>query len=93
MASFTESIRGGVFLVINTIVIAIFTLIGGPLWGYLSKYISDFDFSKSPLDPSMVQSVPGTFFGLLLILEIVLVVNLFYRLFVKTSYATGEEVF
>lgn len=92
MATTSELSSGGIFLVANTIVIAVCSVVGGPIFGTLIKFVSTYSYAAdNPLKPELVQWIPGFFFTLLLILEIVLIVRLAYIVVSKTSYQGEQE--
>jgi|WetSurMetagenome_2_1015567.scaffolds.fasta_scaffold510583_2 hypothetical protein len=90
MATTHELLQAGVFLVANTIAIAVCVVAGGPIFGILTNYVSTFSYAaNNPLSPTLVQWIPGFFFGMLLILEIILIIRLGYVVVSATDY-TGE---
>jgi hypothetical protein len=91
MASTMEMLRAGVFLVGNTIAIGVFTLAGGPIFGYLSSYVSSFTYAvNNPISPTLVQWIPGFFFLMLLVIEITLIIRLAYVVVSKTDSGDTE---
>jgi Ca2+/Na+ antiporter len=92
MASTSELLSAGIFLVANTLVIAVCSVVGGPIFGSLTSFVSSFSYAaNSPLKPQIVQWIPGFFFTLLLILEIVLIIRLAYVVVSKTNYQGEQE--
>ena len=92
MASTSELLVAGMFLLVNTIVIAIYVLIGGPLFGSIFSWISLQKFAPDSLmNPTMIQWIPSFFFGFLLVLEIVLIVRLAFVVVSKTDYQGNVE--
>jgi hypothetical protein len=92
MATTYELLQAGVFLVANTIAIAVCVIAGGPIFGILTNYVSTFNYAaNNPLSPTLVQWIPGFFFGMLLILEIILIIRLGYVVVNKTDYPGETE--
>jgi hypothetical protein len=92
MASTMELLSAGIFLLVNTMVIGACALIGGPLFGILSGFVSNYEYAaNNPLPPSLVQWIPGFFFTMLLIIEIVLIIRLAYVVVSKTDYQGSQE--
>jgi hypothetical protein len=92
MASTRELLQAGIFLAANTMVVAIFIVAGGPIFGSLSSFVSGYSYAaNNPLKPELVQWIPGFFFTLLLIVEILLIIRLAYVLVSKTDYSGEQE--
>ena len=92
MASTMELLSAGIFLVVNTMVLGACALIGGPVFGILSKFVSEYSYApNNPLPPSLIQWIPGFFFTLLIVIEIVLIIRLAYVVVSKTDYQTGGQ--
>jgi hypothetical protein len=92
MASTSEMLRAGLFLLVNTMVIGACLIVGGPLFGALSTFVSNFHYAENtPLPPTLVQWIPGFFFTMLLVLELFLVIRLAYVVISKTDYQGGTE--
>jgi hypothetical protein len=92
MASTMELFRGGMFLLVNTIVIGCCILIGGPIFGALTSFISTYALPENqPLRATMIQWIPGFFFTLLIVLEIFLIIRLGYIVVSKTDYGGSTE--
>lgn len=90
MASTMELLRGGVYLIGNTLAIAVAILAGGPIFGSLTSFLSTYSYApNNPLPATLVQWIPGFFFIFMIILEIVLIIRLAYILVNKTDYQTG----
>jgi len=92
MASTSELLSAGIFLIVNTMVIAAAVIMGGPVFGFLMDFVSNYNYaSNNPLPPSMIQWIPGFFFMMLLVLEIALVIRLGYVVVSKTDYQGETE--
>lgn len=92
MASTSEMLFAGIFLIVNTVVIGAFALIGGPIFGALTNFISTFPFAAdSPLKPTLIQWIPGFFFMFLVVVEIALIIRLGYVVVSKTDYQGEVE--
>ena len=92
MASTMELLSAGIFLIVNTMVIGACALIGGPVFGILTGFVSNYNYTaNNPLNPAMVQWIPGFFFTMLLVIEIILIVRLAYVVVSKTDYQGAQE--
>lgn len=92
MASTSEMLFAGLFLVVNTVVIGTFILLGGPVFGFLSDYVSNYNYAAgNPLSPTLVQWIPGFFFTMLIIIELALIIRLAYVVVSKTDYQGEVE--
>jgi hypothetical protein len=92
MATSGDMLLAGIFLLVNTVVIGLYDLIGGPLFANLYSFLSKANVpASSGISPSIVQWVPGFFFMSLLILEIVLVIRLGYVVVSRTNYQGETE--
>jgi hypothetical protein len=93
MATTAEMFIAGMFLLVNTIFIGIYTLVGGPLFGTLFTYLSVNPPSGATgaISVASLQWVPGFFFTALLILEVVFVIRLGYVVVSKTDYQGETE--
>lgn len=93
MATTAEMFIAGMYLLINTIFIGIYTLIGGPLFGTLFTYlsVSPPGAATAPISVASLQWIPSFFFTALLILEIVLIIRLGYVVVSKTDYQGETE--
>ena len=92
MASTSELLSAGIFLIVNTIVIGAASLMGGPVFGYLTTFVSKYPYAaNNPLPPSLVQWIPGFFFLMLLILELALIIRLAFVVVSKTDYQGETE--
>jgi hypothetical protein len=92
MATTSELLHAGVFLIANTLAIAVCVVAGGPIFGVLTNFVSTFSYApNNPLSPSLVQWIPGFFFGMLLILELVLIIRLGYVVVNKVDYQGEVE--
>jgi hypothetical protein len=92
MASTHQLLSAGILLVINTIAIATYSLAGGPIFGSLTNFLSTYAYpANNPLSPSLVQWIPGFFYGMLLLIEIILIVRLGYVVVSKTDYQGETE--
>lgn len=90
MASTSELLKAGIFLLVNTLAIGAFTLMGGPVFGFLMDFVSNYSYAaNNPLPPSLVQWIPGFFYLMLLIVELALIIRLAFVVVSKTDY-TGE---
>lgn len=92
MASTRELLSAGAFLVANTIAIMVCSLAGGPVFGILFSFVSNYQYAaNNPLPPSLIQWIPGFFFLLLLLIEIALLVRLAFVVTSKTDYQGEQE--
>jgi hypothetical protein len=92
MASTSELLSAGIFVLVNTFALAAFTLMGGPIFGYLTSFSSSYNYTSAPVIPvTVVQWIPGFFFMMLLVLEIVLIIRLAYVVVSKTDYQGETE--
>jgi uncharacterized membrane protein len=92
MATSAEMLLAGVFLLVNTVVIGLFDLIGGPLFGNLYTFLSNANVpASSGISPSILQWIPGFFFMSLIILEIILILRIAFVVISKTNYQGEQE--
>lgn len=89
MASTVRMLAAGLSLVGNTFALIIFALGGGAVFTQLTSWYSTFEYEKPPVvDPSIVQWAFPVFYGMLLILELVLIYAVYQTIFAKKTYYT-----
>jgi hypothetical protein len=91
MATFEEMYEAGFFLVISTVILVVVTLGIGPVIDWLAIWLPSQPAGRIPITP--VQMVFGTFYGLIVLLEVALFVNLFLVVARRTDYNTGDSDF
>lgn len=91
MASTIRMLSAGLALAGNTFALILYALVGGAIFTPISKWYSQWDFTATPsLDPSLVQWIFPAFFGLLLILEVVLIYAVWQTIFSRKTYYTDQ---
>lgn len=89
MATFMEMLESSFFLIVNTVILLIATVVMGPVMDWLSLFISN--QPSGLLSATPVQYVFGTFYGMILMLELGLFIQLFLTPIKQTDYNSGEE--
>ena len=91
MASGVRMLTAGLSLVGNTFALILFALSGGAIFTRITIWYSTFTYTKTPvIDPSMVQWAFPVFYGMLLILEAVLIWAVYQTVFAKKTYYTDQ---
>lgn len=92
MARSSEMLSAGIFLLVNTLVIFAFNLIGGPLFGGLFEFLSISDLPPNPaITFASLQWIPSFFFLSLIVLEIVLIIRVAGVVVSKVNYQGETE--
>jgi hypothetical protein len=87
MASGVRMLVAGIMLVTNTIILMMFALSGGAIFGPIYSWFSQQQMTNPVIKPWIVQWFPGLFFGFLLVLEIILIFTLWLQVAsVQTRY-------
>lgn len=87
MASGIRMLTAGLALITNTIIIMLFALAGGAVFGPIYSWLSQQDMGSHPVvSANLVQWFPGVFFGMLLVLEIVLIYVVYQTAVVSRTY-------
>lgn len=93
MAKNSDMLLAGIFLITNTLVIFIYDLIGGPLFGSVFNVFSIVDLPQNPnLTFTSIQWIPSFFFLSLIIIELVLIIRLAAVVVSRVNYQ-GETEF
>jgi hypothetical protein len=87
MASGVRMLVAGLSLIANTIVIMMFALAGGAVFGPIYAWYSLNTKTGGPIPTNLVQWFPGVFFGLLILLELVLIYVTYQAAIVSTQYS------
>jgi len=87
MASGVRMLVAGIMLVTNTIILLLFALAGGAVFGPIYSWLS-IQPKVGVINPAIVQWFPAAFYGFLLILEIVLIFNLYMQTVASRTYQT-----
>jgi hypothetical protein len=91
MASTVRMLSAGLALAGNTFALIMYALVGGAIFTPISAWYAGYNFSATPsLNPSLVQWIFPAFFGLLLILEVVLIYAVWQTIFSKKTYYTDQ---
>lgn len=90
MTSTVRMLTVGIGLILNTFALAALTLGGGAAFTALQKWYMSYAFSATAvINPSMVIWVFPAFYGIILILEAVLIYSAYQQVFATKIY-TGE---
>jgi len=87
MASGIRMLLAGLSLIANTIVIMLFALAGGSVFGPVYAWYSVNAKGGGPIPTNLVQWFPGVFFGLLILLELILIYVTYQAAFVSSQYS------
>jgi hypothetical protein len=87
MASGIRMLLAGLSLIANTIVIMLFALAGGAVFGPIYAWYSINAKAGGAIPTNLVQWFPGMFFGLLILLEIILIYVTYQAAFVSSQYS------
>lgn len=87
MASGVRMLVAGISLVTNTVVLLLFTFAGGAVFGPVFSWLS-LQPKVGVINPAIVQWFPAFFYGFLLVLEIVLIFNLYMQTVASRTYQT-----
>ena len=85
MASGVRMLVAGIMLVTNTIILMLFAFGMGAVFGRVYSWLS-MQPKAGPLNPAIVQWFPSVFYGFLLVLELVLIFNLYLQIVAVTTY-------
>jgi hypothetical protein len=88
VATFIEMLEGSFFLIVNTVGLIIVTMSAGTIIDWLSAYLSS--QPAGPIGASPVQYAFGTFYGMIIAIEIGLFFQLFLTSIKRTDYDTGD---
>lgn len=86
MASGVRMLVAGIMLVTNTIVMLLFALAGGAVFGPIYSWLST-QPKTGVINPAIVQWFPAAFYGFLIVLEIVLIFNLYMQVVASRTYS------
>ena len=86
MASGIRMLLSGLMLISNTIALMMFTYAGGAMFGPIFSWYSNNTGTNPVINPNIVQWIPGVFFGLMLVLEIVLIYVVYQTAVVSRTY-------
>jgi len=91
MASTVRILAAGLALAGNTFALIMFALVGGAVFTPIQKWYSSWTYSTPPvIDPQQIQWIFPAFFGLLLILEIILIYATWQTIFSRKQYYTDQ---
>lgn len=91
MASTVRMLAAGLSLLGNTFALIMFALSGGAVFQQIINWYSTFKYEKPPVvDPTQIQWAFPVFFGLLLVLEAVLIYATYQTIFSKKTYYTDQ---
>ena len=91
MASFLEMLDASLFLIINTIILIIAAVACGPIMDWLAVWLGSQPAGFLPTAP--IQYIFGCFYGMLLLIELLLFIFVFIVPVKKTDYMTGDDDF
>jgi hypothetical protein len=89
IATFTEMLDSGFFLIIGTVTLIVITFTCGPIMDWLAIWLPSQPAGRIPIAP--VQLVFGTFYGMICLIEVGLFVQFFLTTIKRTDYNTGED--
>lgn len=91
MASTLRILAAGLSLAGNTLALIVFAFAGGAVFTRITLWYSSFHYEKPPvIDPAIMQWVFPSFFGFLLILEVILIWATFHTIFSRKTYYTDQ---
>ncbi len=92
MASTLKMLAAGLALAGNTVALIAFALVGGAVFGQITYWYSTTAFQgvNPIIDPSLIQWAFPTFFGLLLVLEVILIYATWQTIFSKKTYYSEQ---
>ena len=79
MASGIRMLVAGIMVVTNTIILLLFAFAGNAVFGPVFSWLSLQKMANPVINPSIVQWFPGVFNGFLIVLELVLIFNLYMQ--------------
>jgi len=88
MASGVRMLVAGISLVTNTVILLLFTFAGGAVFGPIYSWLSLQPKTGWIINPAIVQWFPSFFYGFLLVLELVLLFNLYMQVVASRTYST-----
>jgi hypothetical protein len=91
MATFLEMLDSSIYLIVNTVGLIVITISAGQIIDWLAVWLPSQPTGYISAQP--VQYVFGTFYGMICLIELGLVVQLFLTPIRRTDYNTGEEDF
>ncbi|OPX64740.1 MULTISPECIES: hypothetical protein [unclassified Methanoregula] len=91
MASFNEFFGSAFFLIINTVILIVVTFTAGTILDWLAVWVAS--QPKGLLSAVPVMHSFATFYGMIVLIEIGLFVQLYLTTIKRTSYSTGESDF
>lgn len=86
-----EMLDASFFLIVNTVVLIVITVGVSPIMDWLAVWLPNQPEGYISAQP--VQYLFGTFYGMIMLIEVALFVQLFLTVIKRTDYNTGEEDF
>lgn len=86
MASGIRMLVAGIMVVTNTIILLLFAFAGNATFSPVFSWLSLQKISNPVINPSIVQWFPGVFNGFLIVLEFVLLFNLYMQTIAVRTY-------
>jgi hypothetical protein len=87
MASGVRMLVAGIMVVTNTIILLLFAFAGGAVFGPVYSWLSLQKMTNPTINPAIVQWFPAVFYGFLIVLEFVLIFNLYMQTIAVRSYS------
>jgi hypothetical protein len=87
MASTSQMLFAGLSLAVNTIVLIMMAIAGGAIFQPLLKWYYSYQYTSAPpINPGMVTWIFPVFFGMLLVIEIVLIIVCYQMAITQVDY-------
>lgn len=86
MASGIRMLLAGLSLIANTIVLMLFALAGGAVFGPIYAWYSLNTKVGGAIPTNLIQWIPGVFYGLLILLELVLLYVTYQTAIISSQY-------
>jgi hypothetical protein len=86
MASGIRMLVAGIMVVTNTIILLLFAFAGGATFGPIFSWLSQQKMANPVINPAIVQWFPSVFYGFLIVLECVLIFNMYMQVIAVRSY-------
>jgi len=86
MASGIRMLVAGIMVVTNTIILMMFALAGGAIFSPIFSWLSQQKMANPVINPAIVQWFPAVFYGFLIVLELVLIFNLYMQTVAVRTY-------
>lgn len=84
-----EMLDSAFFLIVNTVVLIVITVGVAPIMDWLAVWLPNQPAGYISAQP--VQYLFGTFYGMIMLIEVALFVQLFLTTIKRTDYNTGED--